>query len=138
MGVKILIVDDEPDVTRYLAMILRANGYSPTVADSAEDGFKIVSELMPDLVCLDIMMPRESGISMYQKLRESEYTRSIPVLFISGAEQEEQFDFRSYLSDESIPEPDGYLEKPIDVEKYMATVRRLTGGDSSEEGQEKQ
>jgi CheY-like chemotaxis protein len=70
-------------------------------------------------------------MSMYQKLRESEDTRTIPVLFISGAEQKEKFDFRTYLPDESIPEPDGYLEKPIEVDQYLAIVKQLTNTDSS-------
>ena len=132
---KVLIVDDEPDVAKYLAMILRANGYESAVAHDAEVGYELVAELRPDLVCLDIMMPHESGISMYQKLRESEATRAIPVLFISGAEQEANFDFRSYLPDESIPEPDGYLEKPIDIDNYLAIVGRLTNSDSSKREQ---
>ena len=126
---KVLIVDDEPDVAKYLAMILRANGYEPSVAHNAEDGHELVGELVPDLVCLDIMMPRESGISMYRKLREGEDTRNIPVVFISGAEQEANFNFRSYLPDESIPEPDGYLEKPINVDRYLEIVKRLTNAD---------
>ena len=126
MSAKILIVDDEPDVAKYLATILRANGYSPTVANSAKVGYQLVDEMQPQLVCLDIMMPHESGISIYQKLRMNEATKTIPVLFISGAEQEEKFDFRSYLPDESIPEPDGYLEKPIDIEKYLKIVKELT------------
>ncbi|MBU8934334.1 MAG: response regulator [candidate division Zixibacteria bacterium] len=135
MGANVLIVDDEPDVAKYLAMILRANGFSPTVANSAEEGYEMVSDLKPDLICLDIMMPRESGVSMYQKLRESKDTQTIPVLFISGAEQEDKFDFRAYLPNESIPEPDGYLEKPVDIDKYLAKVRQLTGSNPSEGGQ---
>ncbi len=134
MSTKVLIVDDEPDVAKYLAMILRANGYEPTVAHNAKAGWELVNEPNLALVCLDIMMPRESGISMYRKLRENDDTRTIPVIFISGAEQEEKFDFRSYLPDESIPEPDGYLEKPIDIDKYVKIVGRLTGTDTSERG----
>jgi len=131
---KVLIVDDEPDVARYLAMVLRANGFSPVVADSVESGLKIVDELEPDLVCLDIMMPRESGISMYRRLRQSQKTRRIPVIIISGAEQEVKFDFRAYLPEESIPEPDCYMEKPIDVEKYLGAVERLIGSETSAGG----
>lgn len=134
MSRKVLIVDDEPDVARYLAMVLRANGFSPVVADSVESGLKIVDELQPDLVCLDIMMPKESGISMYRRLRQGQKTRRIPVIIISGAEQEEKFDFRSYLPEESIPEPDCYMEKPIDVEKYLGAVERLIGSEASTGG----
>ena len=135
MAGRVLIVDDEPDVARYLAAILEANGYQTNVAHSVKSAAAAIKTQPPELVCLDIMMPKESGISMYQKLRESEDTRTIPVLFISGAEQEEKFDFRTFLPDKSIPEPDGYLEKPIDIDRYLSIVRQLTGTKPSDEGE---
>ncbi|MCK5125501.1 MAG: response regulator [candidate division Zixibacteria bacterium] len=134
MSLKVLIVDDESDVARYLAMIVQANGFIPKVANNVEDGLEIVNDFKPDLVCLDIMMPKESGVSMYQQLRENKATRHIPVIIISGAEQEEKFDFRNYLPDESVPEPECYMEKPVDVDKYIAMIKRLTTGDSIEGG----
>jgi len=125
VGGRILIVDDEPDIARYLAMILKANGFTPIVANSAETGFQRMAEQLPDLVCLDIMMPSESGISMYQQLRQNKSTRHIPVIIISGAEQEDRFDFHSYLPEESIPEPECYMEKPVNADKYVETVKSL-------------
>jgi len=135
MAGRVLIVDDEPDVARYLAAVLEAHGYRTSVAHSVESGVEAIKAELPDLVCLDIMMPQESGISLYRKLRESEDTRTIPVLFVSGAEQEEKFDFRTYLPDESIPEPEGYLEKPIDIGKYVELVRSLTELKPPEQGE---
>ena len=58
MNTKVLIVDDEPDVAKYLAMILRANGYEPAVAHTAKAGWELVNEPNLALVCLDIKMPR--------------------------------------------------------------------------------
>ncbi len=125
MAGSILVVDDEPDVARYLAAVLEANGYQTRVVHSAESAVAAIRTQPPDLVCLDVMMPKKSGIAMYRELREDAETSTIPVLFISGAEQEEKFDFRAFLPDESVPEPDGYLEKPIDIERFLAKVRQL-------------
>ena len=133
MGVKVLIVDDEPDVATYLATALRAHGHSPTVAHSAADGLEQLRSTLPDLICLDIMMPRESGVSMYVKLRKDESYRSIPVVIVSGVGQDGQLDFRNYVADESVPPPERYLEKPIKVEEFINTVEDLTLASGSSE-----
>lgn len=125
MGGKVLIVDDEPDVARYLSAVLRANGHTPTIANSVETGLNILNDTRPDLICLDIMMPNESGISMYKRLKEDSSTERIPVIIISGVEVEGQFDFRSFLPDESVPPPECFLEKPVNVKEFIATVEHL-------------
>ena len=125
MGKNILIVDDEPDITAYLSAVLQAHGYSPLVAADAEAGLKVASEVQPDLICLDIMMPRESGISMYKRLKRDPDLKSIPVMIISGVALEGKFDFRLYVPDQSVPPPDRFMEKPIDVGKYIEVIEQL-------------
>jgi response regulator RpfG family c-di-GMP phosphodiesterase len=109
MSATVLIVDDEPDVARYLTMALRANGYTAVTADSVEHGLEEVHKARPDLICLDIMMPRQSGITMYTQLKNDKTLRSIPVIFISGVGHEDPWDFRSFVPDESIPPPELFL-----------------------------
>jgi len=125
MSGKILIVDDEPDVAIYLATILRANGYQATIANSVEEGLRLLEESIPDIICLDIMMPKQSGVSMYKQLKQNEETANIPVMVISGVETEGQFDFRSYMPDETLPPPECFMEKPIKIEEFVATIERL-------------
>lgn len=125
MAYKILIVEDEHDIGTYLATVLRANGFDPTVAGDAESGLQIARRVRPDLICLDIMMPKESGISMYSRLRQDRELKDTPVIIISGAGQNGTFDFRSYVTDETIPEPDHYLEKPVSAERYIAVVNEI-------------
>ena len=125
MTKKILIVDDESDIATYLATALKANGYDPTVARDARTALSMVREIHPDLVSLDIMMPKESGIAMYQRLKSDQETEGIPVIIVSGVEQAGRFDFRTYVPDESIPEPECFMEKPIDVDEYIRTIREL-------------
>jgi len=122
---KILIVEDERDIATYLATVLRVNGFDPTVAGDVESGLQVARELRPDLICLDIMMPKESGLSMYTRLRSDDELKTIPVIIISGAGQDGVFDFRRYVPDETVPEPDYYLEKPVSADHYVSVVNEV-------------
>jgi len=121
----ILIVDDEPDVVAYLSAVLESHNFSLYSAENAEAGLKLAEEVHPDLICLDIMMPKESGISMYTKLRRTSELGDIPVVIISGVEQAGEFNFRKFVKDKKIPPPDFYFEKPIDVDNFIAEIKRL-------------
>ncbi len=131
MSKKVLIVDDEPDVVTYLTTILKYNGFTPLSADSAHSGLETVKKTKPDLILLDIMMPKESGISMYTQLKEDNRFKDIPVVIISGVAQAKEFNFRDYVSDKSVPPPNEYLEKPIQVEQLLKIMKQLIGGPSS-------
>jgi DNA-binding response OmpR family regulator len=131
-GRNILIVDDEPDIVAYIKAVLESHNFIPHMADNAEDGFEMVRKIEPDLICLDIMMPDESGISMYARLRKTEKYNSIPVIIISGVEQEGEFDFRKFISDNKIPPPNHYLEKPINVDNFVGIIKRLISAPEKE------
>ena len=125
MAGTILIVDDEADVATYLSTILKAHGHSVLIADSVRKAFEVLAESTPDLICLDIMMPRESGISMYRRLKQDDQTSGIPVVVVSGVETEGQFDIRTYVEHEDVPPPECFLEKPVKVPEFVKTVERL-------------
>jgi CheY-like chemotaxis protein len=122
----VLIVDDEPDIITYLSIALNENGYETLSARSADAGFRIVENSMPDLVCLDIMMPMKSGISLYLRLKNDLRFKDIPVLIISGVVRDDDFDIESYTAGETAPAPDGFLEKPVDVSRLIEIVEGLT------------
>ncbi|RKY94235.1 MAG: response regulator [Ignavibacteriae bacterium] len=124
---KILIIDDEPDVVTYLSAVLEANGYKSYATSNIKTAMEQVEDIRPDLICLDIVMPQETGISFYTRLRQDKEFKNIPVILISGIVELEKFDFRTYTKDDSIPVPECYMEKPIDVEKYIQKVKQLTG-----------
>ncbi len=124
---KILIIDDEPDVVTYLSTVLEANGYKSYATGNIKTAMEQVKEIRPDLICLDIVMPQETGISFYTRLRQDKKFKTIPVIIISGIVELEKFDFRTYTKDDSIPPPECYMEKPIDVEKYIKKVKHLAG-----------
>ena len=71
MAKKLLIVDDEEDVRTYLNSLLTNNGYHTLIAVDGEDGFHKVNEFYPDIIILDIIMPNQSGVGFYRKLKKA-------------------------------------------------------------------
>jgi len=123
---KILIIDDEPDVNTYLEAVLKSNGYETFSISDVENAMDRVKEIHPKLICLDIMMPKETGISFYSKLRKDKDFCKTPVIIISGVVESEKFNIHSFISDKSIPAPECYMEKPINVKKFIKKVEQLT------------
>jgi CheY-like chemotaxis protein len=122
----VLIVDDEPDVVRYLSAVLESHGYTVCSADNVSAAHAAIARQRPSLICLDIMMPEESGLSLLVKLRRQADTRDIPVIVISGMASEAEFDVRNFVEDRAVAPPEQYIEKPIDVDSFMTAVMRLT------------
>lgn len=125
MSKKILIIDDEPDVITYLSTVLKSYDYLPYSVNNAISAMEKVDEIKPDLVCLDIMMPKETGISFYTRLKQDRTYKDIPVIIVSGAVQAADFDIKDFVDDESIPPPEHYIEKPINVEKFIQTIEKF-------------
>ncbi len=125
MSKKVLIIDDEPDVIAYLSAVLKSYDYLPYAVDNAISAMEKVEEIKPDLICLDIMMPRETGITFYTRLKQDSTYKDIPVVIVSGAVTEADFDIYDFVDDKSIPPPDCYVEKPINVDKFIQTIEKF-------------
>ncbi|MBD3258784.1 response regulator [candidate division GN15 bacterium] len=124
----ILVVDDEQDVRTYLSLVLSQHGFEVETAETVTEAMEILRRLTVSLACIDIMMPKESGISLYKQIKLHPDLCHMPVLIISGAERENDFDFRKYVPDRKLPPPDGYIEKPIVIDRFVGTVSSLTTG----------
>ena len=129
----VLVVDDEEDIRFFLVMILEDEGYRALSASGVREGFERIRAERPDLVCLDILMPEESGISAYHKLKSDPELADLPVIFTSGMSFNRELKGIDYLEGpdgQRLPEPEGMLEKPIDGEAFIALVGRvLSKGD---------
>jgi CheY-like chemotaxis protein len=126
---KVLVIDDESSIVAYLTTVLEDEGYGTFSANDAEQGLAVVRERLPDLITLDIMMPKRSGIALYQDLKLDSKLRGIPVIIVSAFSQSNHFrpsSFRKMVPDKHIPLPDAYVEKPIDVAAFLETVASLT------------
>jgi CheY-like chemotaxis protein len=131
MPKKVLVVDDEPDVLTFLGTLLRKNGYDVCEACDGVEGMKRLLEEMPDLVCLDLLMPEKTGIKMYREMRKDDRLKALPVIMVTGIEVVDPWDFKGfkeYIHEKaSIPPPEGYIEKPIDKDKFLKAVKEVLG-----------
>lgn len=125
---KILVVDDESTIVAYLTTVLEDNGYETFSASNAEAALAIAREQLPDLMTLDIMMPRQSGIALYQQLKLDPELRKIPVVFVTAFSRLSDVGpaaFHKMIKDERVSAPEAYIEKPVVVAEFVETVGRL-------------
>jgi len=125
---KILIIDDEPDNLMYLKILLEDNDYTVISALDGREGLELAKTEEPDLVCLDIMMPRMTGVTAYKEMKTDPQLKKIPCIIISAYESAYSFKgkpFRRLVQDKSIPEPLKFFEKPIDVQGFLGFVDDL-------------
>jgi CheY-like chemotaxis protein len=89
MAYKILVVDDEPTIVRLMEFILARQGHEMIVAVNGEEALEKIRAQQPDLVLLDIMMPRIDGYEVAQRLRADPATTALPIIMLSAKAQEE-------------------------------------------------
>lgn len=120
----ILVVDDDPDLVETLAMMLESKGCEVGRAYDGIEGEESIRERRPDLVVLDIMMPRKDGYILCGELKADEKTRDIPVVLLTAVG--EAVPSTSYThADGMSTEADDYIAKPIDTEGLWEVVGAL-------------
>ncbi len=130
MGKKVLSVDDDPDIRLFVTTVLEENGYTPLTASNGEEGLEIIKKERPDLVTLDVLMPRQSGIKMYRELRTDDSLKNIPVIILSGIARRTFLRSQEALTEfgsENVPEPEAYLEKPVEPEELDEMIKKVIG-----------
>ena len=128
MGKKVLVVDDDPDVRLFSVTVLEENGYTPLEAANGEEGLKMIKEEKPDLVILDILMPRQSGIRLYRELKTDKALKKVQVIILSGIAKKTFLRSQKALTEfggEEVPEPKVYLEKPVEPEVLAAEIKKI-------------
>ncbi|MBT8338399.1 MAG: response regulator [Desulfatitalea sp.] len=116
---KILCVDDDPVVLRYLQSLLMDNGYAVHTAENAKTALALVDEARPDLITLDLQMPEQWGPRFYREMTRNPANRQIPVIVISGLSS----------SRYSIAKAAGYLSKPFEPDALLDMVAAQIGPD---------
>ena len=126
MGKKVLVVDDDPDVRLFSITVLEENGYTPLEATNGEEGMQIIRKELPDLIILDVLMPRESGIRLYRQLKTDKKFEAIPIIILSGITRRSFLRSQKALTEfggAEVPEPKTYLEKPVEPEELAAAIK---------------
>ena len=117
MAKKILVIDDEKNVSDYIRSILEDNGYEVWTACDGHAAETAVKEIMPDLITLDLEMPKEWGPMFYRNLRKIEELRETPVIVISGLGD----------PDHAVKGAVAVLRKPFDKDRLISIVKEQIG-----------
>ncbi len=148
MAKKVLIIDDDVNTVRFLSVALEENGYEPVGAYDGAEGFEKIKEDIPDLLILDVMMPKKTGFALFKRLRREEKYKDIPVIMLTGvADTLEDLDAQSEdtherpfdslreklrviikaMKEDGLVRPEMFIDKPVDPEEVVDEVRKLIG-----------
>lgn len=114
---KILVIDDEPDLVETLRFSLEAEGYEVLVSFNGEEGLNLARKETPDLILLDLMLPKLDGCKVCRLLKFDERHKHIPVLMLTAKIQEKD----RILGMET--GADEYITKPFNIDELMAKVK---------------
>jgi DNA-binding response OmpR family regulator len=123
---KILIVDDDPDILVAIGAVLEARGYQMVTARDGEEGLAKLKEASPDLMILDLLMPRKDGFAVCKELKDPRWSKygNVPILILTSVREEvsrRRYELETGLS----LDVDDYVEKPIDPFLLVERVENL-------------
>lgn len=124
---KILIVDDDPDMVEALKIILETNSYSVIIAQDGEEGFRKIKSECPDLIILDLIMPKVGGDMVCKKIKEDKECAHLPVIILTAMAEKMNIKFFDKIPEISTS-PDEYLDKPIQPRDLLEKIEKLLKG----------
>jgi DNA-binding response OmpR family regulator len=128
---RILVVDDEADVRNFLKAALLEAGFEVI---TAEDGFLALEEVkkqLPDLISLDLVMPKKSGAKFYHELTKKKEWSKIPIIIVTGHARDDLG--KADLKELTMSGPGVYLEKPVKPDNYIAAIKSILKMDTTAE-----
>ena len=120
----VLIVDDEVDITVFLRHALEEHGFAVDTYSDAGAAAAALAESNPDAICLDLLMPRQTGLSLYAGIVNDPHLSGCPVIIISGLAVRDDLDSMLRRAG-GLPPPAAFLDKPIDIEHFIDTLEAL-------------
>lgn len=125
---RILIIDDDLELSGVLKTILESRGYETRHAPDSEEGLALARRRKPDLILLDMMMRTVSeGVSAAQKIKSDPELKSIPVIMMTAVEKETGFSFSPDSDHEFLP-VERLLNKPVDPRTLLEEIEAVLGG----------
>jgi two-component system phosphate regulon response regulator PhoB len=119
MPATVLIVEDEPAILELIAVNLEHAGFETLRARSAEDAGRLLSDILPDVVLLDWMLPGQSGVALARRLRGDARTRELPMIFLTArAEEPDKIAGLEAGADD-------YITKPFSTKELVARIRAV-------------
>jgi two-component system alkaline phosphatase synthesis response regulator PhoP len=126
MSTKILVVDDDPDILEAISLILEAHGYQVVTARDGIDGLHQLKEEKPDLMILDLMMPKLDGFGVCKELKDPRWSKyaHMPIIILSSVRQDASK--RRYELETGVQlDVDDYVEKPIEHNILLERVEKV-------------
>lgn len=118
---KILVVDDEEDMQKLLKVRLEQEDFNVITAADGDVAIKAAELEVPDLIILDIMLPKMDGYTCLKEIRRLPKTKDIPVLILSGKEEDKVRDLFAFQK------ISGYIEKPFELDNLVIKVKEILG-----------
>lgn len=123
-GKYVLIVDDDPDLVETVAMMLESKGFEVGKAYDGIEGEEAIKKRRPDVLILDVMMPRKNGYQLCKELKSNKWTSDIPVILLTAVG--EAVPTTSYSHAEGMAlEAEDFIPKPVDAATLVEAVQRL-------------
>lgn len=122
-GSKILIIDDSKTICAMLKKMMVQNQYQAFTALSAEEGLEVAYKELPNLIFLDIVLPKMDGFAALRKLRKDPRTKDIPVMMMSGNHQATEIFYASRIG------ADDFLKKPFSRYELFFRIEKMLDGD---------
>ena len=116
---KILVVDDEPDLVEFVKLRLEANNYDVLVAEDGEQALEVMAKTTPDLILLDIVLPKMDGHKVCEVIKKDPKFANIPVLMLTAKDREEDIKLAKKCGAE------GYMIKPFDAQVLLFDIKSL-------------
>lgn len=123
---RILCIEDEPEMIDLIKLILGRRGYDVHGATGGIEGARLVREILPDLVLLDLMMPDMDGWEVYQQMKADPATRNIPVIVVTAKAQNIDKVLGLHIA-----KVDDYIAKPFGPQELLDSVEKILGQKSS-------
>ncbi len=126
MSAKILVVDDDPEIREAISLILEANGYTLVTAQDGAEGLSKLKEEKPDLMILDLLMPRLDGFGVCKELKDPRWSKyaHIPIIILSSVREDASR--RRYELETGVQlDVDDYVEKPIEHTVLLERIGKV-------------
>lgn len=123
---RILVIDDDPDISKGIEVVLASQSHKVDSAQTAEDGVKKIGQNPPDLIILDIMMARMGeGFDVCREIKGNPEWKGIPIILLTALKEKTGFDFSAEAGDPAWCPANAYLEKPVQPDKLIGLVNDL-------------
>lgn len=125
----ILVVDDEPDIRLFLKTVLEDAGFEVVTADNGKHALERLKAFKPDLISLDLVMPRMGGLKLLKYLQKNPNLAEIPFIVVTAHARDElgKEDFLKLKAEKFLVSPYSFMEKPVVPSEYVTTIRKRLG-----------